>query len=287
MGQVWSWSPPSTETSAHPQCRNICQGFSQFSANETWFWLTGTPSPSPLRTSHRKPVWSVSAAAAQKHFAICCALPAELLRLFLGTGAFFQPCLLLPSSAHLSRMMSREVQTCWDLFFSPWGPEECALLALSRCGAHGPSPRISPLVALSHLPEEIQLFSKERGLPLWNWSNINQSVDGDFQNSYLDKLTTPFCPIQGCESSLLLSVAFHLLFHLLGALHLSKDHLKSCQRAMKWISSCSRFQDFYQWHQRPSGKSSSSHISSQNTHIPNTSFLCGKTQSSPPGSMEL
>lgn len=34
----------------------------------------------------------------------------------------------------------------------------------------------------SHLPEEIQLFSKERGL-LWNWSHINQPVDGDFQNS--------------------------------------------------------------------------------------------------------
>lgn len=93
----------------------------------------------------------------------------------------------------------------------------------------------------SHLPEEIQLFSKEKGLLLWNWSNVNQSEDGNFHNRCIDNLTTPFWDIQGCESSLLLSVTFRLLSHLLGPFNLCKGNLKSCQRAMRWISSCRRF----------------------------------------------
>lgn len=69
------------------------------------------PSPSSRRSSQRKPGRS-SLAAAQESFASCFALPAEPFGLFLGTDAFCQPYLPFPATAHLSRMMSRELQTC-------------------------------------------------------------------------------------------------------------------------------------------------------------------------------
>lgn len=102
-----------------------------------------------------------------------------------------------------------------------------------------------------HLHEEILLFSKERGLLLWNWSDINQPVNGDFQNCYTGKLTVLIMRFCAClaysgmwiPSSFLPSVTFRLLSCLLGPLNLCKDHFKMCQRAMKRFSSCSRFQD--------------------------------------------
>ena len=68
-------------------------------------------SPSPRGRSQRTPGCSARAAAPE-YFLTCSTLPAELFRLFVGTGAFHQPCLLFPDRAHLGRTTSIELQTC-------------------------------------------------------------------------------------------------------------------------------------------------------------------------------